>query len=79
MDMYIRMYDALKRTEGDNPTLGIILCADTDSDIAKFSILHGNEQLFASKYVLYLPSEAELRTEIETQKEIFLAQHQKKV
>ena len=45
MDMYIRMYDALKRTEGDNPTLGIILCADTDSDIAKFSILHGNEQL----------------------------------
>lgn len=79
MDMYIRMYDALKRTEGDNPTLGIILCADTDSDIAKFSILHGNEQLFASKYVLYLPSEAELRTEIETQKEIFLEQHQKKV
>ena len=79
MDMYIRMYDALKRTEGDNPTLGIILCADTDSDIAKFSILHGNEQLFASKYMLYLPSEAELRTEIETQKEIFLEQHQKKV
>ena len=79
MDMYIRMYDALKRTEGDNPTLGIILCADTDSDIAKFSILHGNEQLFASKYVLYLPSEAKLRTEIETQKEIFLEQHQKKV
>ena len=77
MDMYIRMYDALKRTEGDNPTLGIILCADTDSDIAKFSILHGNEQLFASKYVLYLPSEAELRAEIETQKEIFLEQHQK--
>jgi predicted nuclease of restriction endonuclease-like (RecB) superfamily len=79
MDMYIRMYDALKRTEGDNPTLGIILCADTDSDIAKFSILHGNEQLFASKYVLYLPSEAELRAEIETQKEIFLEQHQKEV
>ena len=79
MDRYIRMYDALKRTAGDNPTLGIILCADTDSDIAKFSILHGNEQLFASKYVLYLPSEAELRTEIETQKEIFLEQHQKKV
>ena len=79
MDMYIRMYDALKRTEGDNPTLGIILCADTDSDIAKFSILHGNEQLFASKYVLYLPSEAELRAEIEAQKEIFLEQHQKEV
>jgi predicted nuclease of restriction endonuclease-like (RecB) superfamily len=48
MDMYIRMYDELKRTEGDNPTLGIVLCADTDEDIARYSILHGNEQLFAS-------------------------------
>jgi len=75
MDMYIRMYDALKRTEGDNPTLGIVLCADTDSDIAKFSVLHGNEQLFASKYILCLPSEEELRAEIETQKQIFLEQH----
>jgi len=75
MDMYIRMYDALKRPKGDNPTLGIILCADTDSDIAKFSILHGNEQLFASKYVLYLPSEEQLRTEIENQKQFFLEQH----
>ena len=79
MDMYVRMYDALKRTEGDNPTLGIILCADTDSDIAKFSILHGNEQLFASKYVLYLPSEEELRAEIESQKTIFLEQHRKEI
>ena len=61
------------------PFTGLNLCADTDSDIAKFSILHGNEQLFASKYVLYLPSEAELRAEIETQKEIFLEQHQKDV
>lgn len=75
MDMYIRMYDALKRTEGDNPTLGIVLCADTDSDIAKFSVLHGNEQLFASKYILFLPSEEQLRAEIETQKQIFLEQH----
>ena len=55
MDMYIRMYDELKRTEGDNPTLGIVLCADTDEDIARYSILHGNEQLFASKYKTYLP------------------------
>ena len=72
MDMYVRMFDSLKRTEGDNPTLGIILCADTDSDIAKYSILHGNEQLFASKYTLYLPSEEELRAEIESQKQFFL-------
>ena len=77
MDMYVRMYDQLKRGEGDNPTLGILLCSDTDSDIAKYSILHGNEQLFATKYRLCLPSEAELRKEIETQKQIFIAQHAK--
>ena len=47
------------------------MCSDTDEDIAKYSILHGNEQLFASKYKLYLPTEEELRAEIETQKEIF--------
>ena len=46
MDMYIRMYDELKRTEHDNPTIGIILCADTDDDIARYSIMHGNDQLF---------------------------------
>ena len=78
MDMYIRMYDDLKRGEGDNPTLGIVLCADTDEDIAKYSILHGNEQLFASKYKLYLPTEEELRAEIETQKEMFNLQLENK-
>ncbi|WP_330641437.1 PDDEXK nuclease domain-containing protein [Faecalicatena sp.] len=76
MDMYIRMYDEMKRSEGDNPTIGILLCSDTDEDIARFSVLHGNEQLFASKYKLYLPTEEELRAEIETQKMIFyLQQH----
>nr|WP_302412818.1 PDDEXK nuclease domain-containing protein [uncultured Gemmiger sp.] len=75
MDMYIRMYDELKRGEGDNPTIGIVLCSDTDEDIAKYSVLHGNEQLFASKYKLYLPTEEELRAEIETQKEMFYLQH----
>jgi len=74
MDMYIRMYDELKRTAGDNPTLGIVLCADTDEDIARYSILNGNEQLFASKYKTYLPTEEELRTEIETQKRLFYLQ-----
>lgn len=74
MDMYIRMYDDLKRSEGDNPTIGIVLCSDTDEDIAKYSILHGNEQLFASKYKLYLPTEEELRAEIETQKAMFYLQ-----
>lgn len=79
MDMYIRMYDELKRSEGDNPTLGIVLCADTDEDIARYSILHGNEQLFASKYKLYLPTEEELRAEIETQKELFKLQQEEKL
>lgn len=71
MDMYIRMYDEFKRSEGDSPTIGIVLCSDTDEDIAKYSVFHGNGQLFASKYKLYLPTEAELRAEIETQKAMF--------
>ena len=79
MDMYIRMYDELKRNEGDNPTIGIVLCSDTDKDIAKYSVMHGNEQLFASKYKLYLPTEQELRAEIETQKELFYLQNKEKI
>ena len=74
MDMYIRMYDELKKSPDDNPTLGIVLCSETDEDIARYSVLHGNEQLFASKYKLYLPTEEELREEIETQKAIFYLQ-----
>ena len=74
MDMYVRMYDELKRGEGDNPTLGILLCSDTDEDIARYSILKGNEQLFATKYRLCLPSEEKLRAEIEAQKAIYEAQ-----
>jgi hypothetical protein len=75
MDMYIRMYDELERSEGDNPTLGIILCSETDEDIARYSVMHGSEQLFATKYKLYLPSEEELRAEIERQKDIYYLQH----
>ena len=60
------------------PTIGIVLCSDTDEDIARYSILHGNEQLFASKYKLYLPTEEELRAEIETQKAMFYLQQQEK-
>lgn len=75
MDMYIRMYDELKRGSDDNPTLGIVLCTETDEDIAKYSVMHGNEQIFASKYKLCLPSEEELRTEIEQQKRFFKLQH----
>ncbi len=74
MDMYVRMYDELRRTEGDNPTIGIVLCSETDEDIARYSILKGNEQIFATKYKLYLPTPEQLRTEIERQKEIFRLQ-----
>ena len=75
MDMYIRIYDELKRASDDNPTLGIILCSDTDDDIARYSVMHGNEQLFASKYKLYLPTDEELRAEIEAQKQFFYMKH----
>ena len=71
MDMYVRMYDELKRSETDNPTIGILLCDDTDEAIARYSVLHNNDQLFASKYMLYMPTPEQLRTEIERQKAIF--------
>ncbi len=77
MDMYVRMYDELRRTEGDNPTIGIVLCSETSKDIARYSILKGNEQLFAAKYLPMLPTEEVLRREIEQQKEIFYLQHNK--
>ena len=74
MDMYIRMFDELRRTEGDNPTIGLLLCAETSKDIAHYSILHDSNQLYAAKYLTYLPTEEQLRNEIERQKQIFLEQ-----
>src|SRR5690606_24410352 len=70
MDMYVRMYDDLKRGEGDNPTVGILLCEDKDQSVARYSVLHGSEQLFASRYKLVLPSEEELRTELAREAEV---------
>jgi predicted nuclease of restriction endonuclease-like (RecB) superfamily len=70
MDMYISMFDDLKRTEGDNPTIGVILCSQKDETVVKYSILKDNEQLFAAKYRLYLPSEEELIAEIEREKRL---------
>ncbi len=74
MDMYVRMFDELKRNEGDNPTIGILLCSETDKDIARYSVLKGNEHLFATKYKLYLPTEKQLKKEIEREKEIIRLQ-----
>lgn len=65
MDMYVRMFDDLKRGADDNPTLGIILCADKDETVVRYSVLHDNEQLFASKYLRVLPNEVELARELE--------------
>lgn len=73
--MYVRMYDERVRGEGDNPTIGIVLCSETDEDIARYSVLHDNDRLFASKYMLYMPTEQELREEIERQKEFYRLQH----
>ena len=71
MDMYVRMFDDFYRRDDDSPTLGIVLCSDTDADISRYSILAGSDQLFASKYKLYLPTNEELRAEIESQKALF--------
>ena len=78
MDMYVRMYDELKKAKDDNPTIGILLCTDTDADVARYSILNGNEQLFATKYKTYLPTEEQLKAEIESQKAIFEIQQQER-
>jgi predicted nuclease of restriction endonuclease-like (RecB) superfamily len=74
LDMYVRMFDDLKKREGDNPTIGILLCTETDKTIAKYSVLNESKQLFAAKYMPYLPTEEELIAEIERQKEILKIQ-----
>ena len=71
MDMYVRMYDELKRSEGDNPTIGLLLCSETSEDMARYSVLNSSSQLFQAKYLTYLPTQEELRREIERQKAVF--------
>lgn len=75
MDMYLQMYDKMKKGPDDNPTIGIILCTKTDSDVARYSTLAKNDQMFAAKYKLYLPDKEDLRREIERQKELYLMAH----
>ena len=77
MDMYVRMYDEMMCPQGHNPTIGVILCADTDDDVAHYSVLNGSDQLFAAKYLTYMPPRDVLRREIEQQKEFFRLQHKK--
>ena len=70
MDMYVRLFDDLKRGEDDNPTIGMILCENKDETVVKYSVLQENEQIFASKYQRILPTEAELIAEIEREKRL---------
>lgn len=71
MEMYLKLYDTYKRPEGDNPSIGIILCSETNADVARFSTLASNPQMYAAKYLTYMPTQEELRREIEMQKELF--------
>lgn len=74
MDMYVRMYDDMKRGEDDNPTVGIILCSNKDASVVRYSVLHGSEQLFASRYKLVLPTEDELRRELDRERASLISQ-----
>ena len=77
MDMYVRMYDEMMCPQGHNPTIGLLLCADTDEDVAHYSVLNSSDQLYAAKYLTYMPTQEELRREIEQQKEFFRLQNEK--
>ncbi len=78
MDMYVKMFDENQKEPDDNPTIGLLLCADTDEDVAKYSVLNGNEQLFAAKYLTYMPTQEELKREIQQQKIMFELQNSDK-
>lgn len=75
MDMYVRMFDKLKRTEGDKATIGLLLCSETSEDMARYSILSDSDQVFQAKYLTYMPTKEELRREIEQQKMLFEMNH----
>lgn len=77
IDMYVRMYDDLKRTETDNPTIGILLCSEKDDTIVKYSVLNDKNNLFASKYLLYLPKEEELKQIVNQDKIRFELENEK--
>jgi hypothetical protein len=74
MDMYVRMVDDLKRAPNDKPTVGIILCTQKDASVVRYSVLHENEQIFASRYKLVLSSEEELRAELERVRSVLVRQ-----
>lgn len=78
MDMYVRMFDDLKRQPDDNPTIGIVLCSQKDETVVKYSVLKESEKLFATKYSLILPTEEELKAELDSKKHLFLERKKQK-
>ncbi len=70
MDGYVRMYQEHGKVEGDNPTIGLILCSEKNEAVARYSVLNDSKQLFASKYMLYLPTEEELQRELERERRL---------
>lgn len=78
MDMYVRLYEDKIKPEGDNPTIGLILCTEKEETVVKYSVLSESQQLFASKYLLYLPSEQELIEEIEREKAVIQKEKQQR-
>jgi hypothetical protein len=74
IDFYVRLFDEKVKQADDNPTIGIVLVTDRDESIVKYSVLAENENLFASKYRLYLPSEEELRAELQRERELVVRQ-----
>lgn len=70
IDFYVRLFNEKLKLPDDNPTIGIVLCADKDESIVKYSVLADNENLFASKYRLYLPTEEELKVELKREREL---------
>ena len=75
MDGYVRMYEEHGKVEGDNPTIGLILCSEKNSAIARYSVLNNSKQLFASKYILYLPTEEELEQELNLERRLIEEKH----
>jgi predicted nuclease of restriction endonuclease-like (RecB) superfamily len=75
MDMYVRLYEDQRKNPGDNPTIGLILCTDKDETVVKYSVLNESSQLFASQYRLVLPTEEELRREIERERDLVIREH----
>jgi hypothetical protein len=73
MDSYVRIFEEKAKVEGDNPTIGLILCSEKNEAVAKYSILNESKQLFASKYMLYLPTEQQLEQELKKERNLLEA------